>query len=1775
MKRNLLLAVLGALALFVLSGVPSPNPAHAQQSADSRLQALTVSPTDIEGFASDRLTYQVGVANSVTQAIVTATVNQADATISIGGTPVASGAAHAVALADGANTVEVTVTAQNGSSSRTYTIVVGRGVTADYGWKATDDFNTLVAAGHTDPDGLHSDGSTMWVTSAANNRIYGYNLATKQRDATKVFSSLFQAGNASPGALFSDGSTMWVADTTDEKIYAYNLGNRQRDDAKDFNTLRAAGNNLPRGLFSDGSTMWVSDSGGDKIYAYNMETKARDAAKDFNTLRAAGNNLPHGLFSDGSTMWVADTTDGKIYAYNMETKQRDPDKDFNTLRAAGNDSPLGLFSDGSTTWVVDRTGNKIYSYNNKPSDDSTLRALTVAPTGIDGFAPDPGTYHVGVANSVTEATVTATANQARATISIGGATVASGAAQTVPLNAGVNRVIVTVTAQDGSTSSTYTIVVGRGVTADYGWKATGDFNTLQAAGNSRPTGLFSNGPTLWVTDWEDGKIYAYNLATKQRDTAKDFNTLADAGNASPRGLFSDGAAMWVADVADGKIYAYNLGTKARDDTKDFNTLADAGNDSPSGLFSDGATMWVADTEDGKLYAYNLATKQRDTAKDFNTLGAAENENPYGLHSDGSTMWVADTEDKKIYAYNLETKARDAAKDFNTLQAAGNASPLGLFSDGETTWAVDGFSGKIYSYNNKPSDDSTLSALTVAPTGIDGFASDTLTYHAGVANSVTEATVTATANHAHATISIGGATVASGDAHTVTLADGLNRVGVTVTAQDGSSSSVYTIVVGRGVTADYGWKATGDFNTLQAAGNGQPYGLFSNGETMWVADAADVKIYAYNLATKARDAAKDFDTLAAAGNGQPYGLFSDGATMWVTDLDDNKIYAYNMETKLRDSGKDFNTLDAARNLQPSGLYSDGATMWVSDTEIDRIYAYNMETKQRVISKEFGTLVVAGNRSPYGLFSDGVTMWVADGQDVKVYAYNMETRAHDAAKEFNTLFSVWNFSPSGLFSDGATLWVADDAAAKIYSYNKPLLLVTPGATLTALSLSEGTLSPTFDSATTAYTVSVDQDTASVTVSATAVGGATAAIAYGPSNTAATNGVVPLGDGDTEITVTVTATGGSTAYTITVTRLTPPALRELILVGFQLDKRFDPEVTEYTATVRLTDTQETLIALPADASHTVAFLDAADAAIADADAEADGQQIALAVGANVVKVKVSNAAAESQTYTLTITRNPTVNVRWSAASTVVVSWEDPDAGGCDAGYHVYHKNFPPESHRGYIRRTGQAVTDNPGTHSNVFSVLLNTVDTAQVRCGGRWLARSHSSHYTHQFQRFDVSSGALMPAYDRDIMSYVSARDSNIAEYIVDVESHVSAITVTVENKWGVGEITFTDVDTGESETTQDGSGAEKTRTYTGELEVGDNYFEIFSRVGDDPDGAILHHVRSRGMRYSLRVRRAVPAADDATLSGLTLTDSNGTGVALDPAFAHDTYAYSAEVGSDVTSVTVAATATNEANASVVITYGDAATAAVDGVVPLVEGANAIKVSVTAEDGMTTQDYTITVTRPAPPPEVSINAGAAEADEAGVLSFTVTRSGSTVAPLDVMVLVEETGEMVAAANKGTRTETIPANAATHTFPIATVRDTVWEQNSTVTVTVQAGDAYTLGGDPATTLVRDDDFPQATAVLSVDPASVAEGGGPVTATITVTTERDELPHGVRRGGLSLTTRESSAIARSDYIPLSATVLFDPDDFTRVDVSDDSSGVMRYRAEFHVRSHDRERRQT
>ena len=87
----------------------------------------------------------------------------------------------------------------------------------------------------------------------------------------------------------------------------------------------------------------------------------------------------------------------------------------------------------------------------------------------------------------------------------------------------------------------------------------------------------------------------------------------------------------------------------------------------------------------------------------------------------------------------------------------------------------------------------------------------------------------------------------------------------------------------------------DFNTLNDAGNDVVRGIWSDDETMWVADYADLKLYAYALSTKARDSAKDIALVS--DNDDPKGIWSDGETMWVADSDQEKIYAYSISATL--------------------------------------------------------------------------------------------------------------------------------------------------------------------------------------------------------------------------------------------------------------------------------------------------------------------------------------------------------------------------------------------------------------------------------------------------------------------------------------------------------------------------------------------------------------------------------------------------------------------------------------------------------------------------------------------------------------------------------------------------------------------------------------------------------------------------------------------------------------------------------------------------------------
>jgi tRNA threonylcarbamoyladenosine modification (KEOPS) complex Pcc1 subunit len=96
-------------------------------SSDAALSALTISAgTLTPDFASGTTSYTASVANSVSSADVTATVNQADATLTINDSAAVSSTASTVDLNVGENIITILVTAQDGSTTRTYALTITR-----------------------------------------------------------------------------------------------------------------------------------------------------------------------------------------------------------------------------------------------------------------------------------------------------------------------------------------------------------------------------------------------------------------------------------------------------------------------------------------------------------------------------------------------------------------------------------------------------------------------------------------------------------------------------------------------------------------------------------------------------------------------------------------------------------------------------------------------------------------------------------------------------------------------------------------------------------------------------------------------------------------------------------------------------------------------------------------------------------------------------------------------------------------------------------------------------------------------------------------------------------------------------------------------------------------------------------------------------------------------------------------------------------------------------------------------------------------------------------------------------------------------------------------------------------------------------------------------------------------------------------------------------------------------------------------------------------------
>ena len=246
--------------------------------------------------------------------------------------------------------------------------------------------------------------------------------------------------------------------------------------------------------------------------------------------------------------------------------------------------------------------------------------------------------------------------------------------------------------------------------------------------------------------------------------------------------------------------------------------------------------------------------------------------------------------------------------------------------------------------------------------------------------------------------------------------------VTITASHGGAEIGSATVT---VTASEAAPAGGGFPL--APENSRPSGIWSDGETAWVADLNDARLYAYQRTDGERQPGKDIATEPA-----PMGLWSDGETLWVAGLGGG-LRAHRLADGTRLAARD---LAVEANTAPAGVWSDGEMAWVADWLGDTVHAYRLADGRRVADREIK--LDGGNLLPVGLWSDGETLWVADWRE-RLYAYRLTDGGRDPRRDIEA--GAGDTDPTGLWSVNGTLLSTGWEDGQVRAYMLPELL-SPG-------------------------------------------------------------------------------------------------------------------------------------------------------------------------------------------------------------------------------------------------------------------------------------------------------------------------------------------------------------------------------------------------------------------------------------------------------------------------------------------------------------------------------------------------------------------------------------------------------------------------------------------------------------------------------------------------------------------------------------------------------------
>lgn len=506
------------------------------------------------------------------------------------------------------------------------------------------------------PQGVWSDGTSLWVADTGNNRILYYatiptasntaaTAAIGQVNLTTGDYDCSATGMGSPTQMTSDGTRFYVADTGCHRIKIYSsaptsnvsaslvLG--QSSLAANTPALTSAGLHDPYGVaVSAGGKILVADSGNNRVLVWNSLPASNGVAADvvlgqpdFTTgssnsplVNATTLAIPAGITKMGTRLYISEVWNQRISVWNtLPTLMRQAADTVigKTSLTTGNSAqvadassgsnnylaaPRSLYTDGSKFFVVDGTHNRVLIYNSAPTGPSSVPSVVVGQGDLTGSSAN---WH-----PTTPGTVSAYGlYEPRQVTTVAGKLVISDSYN--------NRVLIwnTIPTASGQPAD---VVIGQ---ATMSTAAADDIN-LATGGLNYPTGVTSDGTKLYVADYWHNRVLV-------------FNTVPTASGATP-------------DLVVGQdslgTYAYQNGSVPVNGQITY----------PSYIYHDGTRLFISDLDSDRILVYRSAITANGQAADFVWGGASSSgyktvRSPGPVYCDGSVFVWGDVRGYRAFS----------------------------------------------------------------------------------------------------------------------------------------------------------------------------------------------------------------------------------------------------------------------------------------------------------------------------------------------------------------------------------------------------------------------------------------------------------------------------------------------------------------------------------------------------------------------------------------------------------------------------------------------------------------------------------------------------------------------------------------------------------------------------------------------------------------------------------------------------------------------------------------------------------------------------------------------------------------------------------------------------------------------------------------------------------------------------------------------------------------------------------------------------------------------